>query len=208
MKLHRVGKKADWDKLKSRQRNFWQRLAFSTHGIVTPGNIISMTGFILVGWGLISIYRGQIITGVAAVTFGRILDIADGLLADKTGTKSPLGEVVDATIDKVEIAAALPVLVVTNILMPWQALIIFVQHAANVIFTGIAKVRGLLPHASRAGKYATTAQWLAIVLYGCTLIGDSFMVLNILADVVFGASIVLGLAADSKYAEKALERNV
>jgi len=205
--LHRVERRADWDKLKSRQRNFWQRLAVATHGIITPGNVISVVGFILVLWGLGNLYRGHLLSGTIAITMGRALDIADGILADKTGTKSPLGEAVDATIDKVEIAAALPVLVITSILLPWQAIVIFLQHLANVLFTGIAKLRGRLPHASKAGKYATTAQWAAIVLYGCSRLTGSLSGLSLLADAVFGVSVVMGLSAAYKYAEKALKNS-
>lgn len=208
MKLHRAGKRADWDKLKKRQRNFWQRLAVSTHGILTPGNIISLTGFALVIYGLVMVYRGTIPAGLLAITVGRIFDIADGVLADKTGTKSPLGETVDATIDKIEIVAALPVLVFATILMPWQAIIIFMQHAANVVFTGIAKLQGLTPHASRSGKYATTTQWLAIVLYGIARLSDRLDSVETVASAVFAVSVVVGLVAAWKYAEKATENLV
>lgn len=204
MKLHRVGKRADWDKLKGRQRNFWQRLAVRTHGLITPGNIISIIGFIFVGGGLFFILRGPMAAGLVAIVIGRILDIVDGLLADKTGTKSPLGETIDATIDKIEIAAALPVIVIAGILMPWQAALIFLQHLANVVFTGLAKIRHRAAHASRAGKYATTAQWAAIALYGTAGLRSSLSGITILADAVFGASVALGTVAAFKYASKAL----
>lgn len=205
VKLHRVGRSADWDKLKSRQRNFWQRLAVSTHGIITPGNAISVIGFIMVLWGLGSLYNKYMVSGIVAITIGRILDIADGILADKTGTKSPLGETVDATIDKIEIVAALPVLVITSTLMPWQAIVMFLQHLANSLFALITKMRGRLPHASRTGKYATTAQWAAIVLYASAQLNSSLRGVGIFADVVFGVSIVLGVFAAWMYANKALK---
>ncbi|HUP26644.1 MAG TPA: CDP-alcohol phosphatidyltransferase family protein [Candidatus Limnocylindrales bacterium] len=206
MKLHRVGKKADWDKLKARNRNNWQRLAVKTHGIITPGNIISVVGFVLVVTGLWYIYNNHTILGVMAVLTGRVLDIADGILADKTGTKSPLGEVIDASIDKLEIALALPVMVISAILLPWQAIVLVVQHLANVIFAGITKARGILPHASRSGKYATTAQWGSVVLYGIAKANLDHIGLRSTGHVIFGLSVVLGLMATAGYAKNAFKK--
>lgn len=203
MKLHRVGKKADWDKLKSRNRNNWQRLAVRTHGVVTPGNLISVLGFGLVLLGLWHLYYRHLLFGISAIVIGRVLDIVDGMLAHKTGTKSPLGEVVDATIDKIEIAAALPVLISARILLPWQVGMIFVQHLANAIFATTAKWRGILMHTSRAGKYATTAQWGAIILYGLAITVHDAGWLLFIASVVFGVSMVWGLQAARGYAKKA-----
>ncbi len=206
MKLHRVGKKADWDRLKARNRNNWQRLAVYTHGIITPGNVISITGFILVVSGLIYVYRDQFIAGIIAISLGRILDIVDGVLADKTGTKSPLGEVIDASIDKLEIVLALPVLVIAGVLLLWQAVILLALHAANALCAGVTKARRILPHASRTGKYATTAQWISVVMYGIAKANSRHASPRLIGDVVFGLSIVLGLAATWGYAKKAFSR--
>lgn len=204
MKLHRVGKRADWDRLKARNRNNWQKVAVKTHGIITPGNIISMVGFGLVVSGLWFMYIDQVLLGVLMVGVGRLLDIADGMLADKTGTKSPLGEVVDATIDKAEIALALPVLVITQVLLPWQALVIVALHALNVVLIFITKVRGMLPHASQSGKYATTVQWVAIVLYGVIKNNPSLRSISWLSHAVFNLALILGLVTIYGYAKKAV----
>lgn len=206
MKLHRVGKKPDWEKLRDRQRNFWQRLAVRTHSIVTPANIISILGLVLVVTGLVQIYDQEFWSGLAYVIVGRIFDILDGVIADKTGTKSHLGEVVDGTIDKLQMAIALPILVLASVLFWWQAVILFVLHSANALAGLVIKLRGGEFHTSRMGKYATTAQWEALALYlllkalgwaGATLV---------LAHVVFAISVLMGIQASRGYAKQFLYR--
>ncbi|MDB5186368.1 MAG: hypothetical protein JWL85_891 [Candidatus Saccharibacteria bacterium] len=206
MNLHRASKKPDWEKLKARNRNYWQRLAARTNGIVTPGNVISALGFVLVLVGLVDIFNDQIFRGVALIVIGRILDVVDGILADKTGTKSPLGEAVDASIDKIEIAAAIPVLVVKSVLMPWQAVLIALQHIGNAIFTGIAKLRKAEIHPSTSGKHFTAAQWVAIAFYGLAEVlpqGIS-QVSFLLGAIAFTVSVLLGAKALYGYAKDAL----
>ena len=196
MNLHRSGNKPDWEKLRARNRNYWQNIAASTSGIITPGNVISLTGFGLVLWGLWLVYADEVGLGLVLVVAGRILDVIDGYLAEKTGPKSPLGEAVDAGIDKIEIAVALPVLAVAGVLWPWQALLLAVLHIINLVCSLIARYRHVPIHASRLGKYATAAQWVAIALYGLAVVLDS---LWILAHATFWASVLLGVVASYGY---------
>src|SRR4051794_15939162 len=100
--LHHASE-ADWKRLPAAERNSWQRLAARTQGIVTPANLISLGGAAVVFYGLYLIAHSQIVTGILTVLAGRAADIIDGYIAHRTGTKSPLGEAVDVTIDKITI---------------------------------------------------------------------------------------------------------
>lgn len=206
MDLHRAEKKPDWEKLRARHRNFWQRWAARTNGIVTPGNAISALGFVLVLYGLLLIYRGDVAVGMVMVALGRILDMADGYMAHKTGTKSPLGEAVDATIDKVEIAVALPVLAFSEVLLPWQALALALLQVVNIACAAVARLRRISLHASELGKYAATLQWTAIVLYGFAVALEGRGTVSVLlwiAHIIFALSIVMGTVAASGYIKDA-----
>src|SRR5690349_11384075 len=101
MKLHHAGTKPDWDLVAASKRNSWQRLAKLSYGVMTPGNLLSFIGILLVGIGLAAINRQHIWKGLVLLAMGRLCDILDGSAAEYTGTKSPLGEAVDASLDKI-----------------------------------------------------------------------------------------------------------
>ncbi len=205
MKLHRASRKPDWEKLRVRHRNYWQRLAASTNGIVTPGNAVSLAGLVLVLLGLVDLYYNHTWRGLILIVAGRVLDIVDGMVAEETGTKSPVGEAVDASIDKLEIAAALPVLVITNILLPWQAVLIALIHLTNAVLSIMAKAQHKIMHTSRTGKYATTLQWSALSLYTLAYITERRSV-TALAGVVFGLALILSFTATRGYARIILRK--
>ena len=92
MNLHRVEGVADWAKPNLPKLSKIQKIASKTNGTITPGNILSVTGGLFVVSGLVDIYRGdEMKRGIRKVGIGRAIDIIDGIVADKTGTKSPLG---------------------------------------------------------------------------------------------------------------------
>jgi phosphatidylglycerophosphate synthase len=162
MDLHRVGKKADWQAISSRRRNSWQRLAAASGGLLTLGNLLTVVGFILVVAGLWAVARQQYWWALVLLAVGRGCDLLDGLLADRTGTKSPLGEKMDASVDKLETGLALIVLLATG-LVPWLAVwAVLLPHAAIAIMSMLVVSRGSVLHPSRLGKYSMAAAWFGL----------------------------------------------
>jgi phosphatidylglycerophosphate synthase len=128
MKLHRASGN-DWDDIAPEERNIWQRTASSTNGLVSPSNVITIVGGVLVTAGLVLLARHEIVwLAVTLIMIGRAADLADGLVADKTGTKSTVGEAMDATVDKLELVAAVVVIWLAS-LIPAFVFVILVVHA-------------------------------------------------------------------------------
>jgi len=164
MKLHRATR-SDWSEIAPLQRNIWQRTAASTRGVITPGNIVSLIGVILVVRGLYALSHGQLIGGTAALLIGRLADILDGLAAELTKTKSPLGEGVDATVDKILIVAALYVLIDKQ-LLPLVVGLVMAVHAAYAIgVSSVARKLRVHLHPSRAGKLGALFEWTCVGFY-------------------------------------------
>lgn len=105
MNWHRVDKTPDWGKQDPATWSDWQKTAAKTNGLVTPGNIVTLSGALMVSNGLIDIYNGHSVKGTAKVVIGRLADIADGYVADKTRTKSSRGKQLDILVDKCAKAA-------------------------------------------------------------------------------------------------------
>lgn len=199
MRLHRAGRKPQWATLRLRNRNYWQKLAAATAGIVTPANVISIIGLVLVLAGLADIYADNVWRGLALIAVGRVLDIVDGIVAEETGTKSPLGEALDATVDKLELAVALPLLVVVSILAPWQAISLASLHLVNAACAVMAKFVGKTLHTSRLGKYAISLQWIAIFMLGILSVNEGSRLFYFLANVTFISSLGLGVYGSLGY---------
>lgn len=166
MQMHRADRVADWQKPSVKQLNSWQRVARRTNGIVTPGNALSALGLALVFWGLVLLAGGHAIAGLIAIGVGRLADIVDGAAADRTGTKSPLGEAVDTTFDKIGVLATVLVFVAYGFTPLWLVALILLQHLAMVLASLLAKLRHVALHPSRAGKLAMAAVWTALGLFG------------------------------------------
>lgn len=162
IQLHRIESSSEWEQTKSEDRNVWQRMAARTRGLITPGNIVTIIGFILVIIGLIGIIKHQYWLGFAGILVGRLLDIVDGWVADKTGTKSPLGEALDATVDKLSTALALGALLVANVILWWLLLAIFLPHALIALASMISMLRGKRLHPSKFGKLSMALAWVGL----------------------------------------------
>jgi phosphatidylglycerophosphate synthase len=160
--LHRSDAKPQWQGLAPSQHNQFQRLAAVTHGIITPGNVLTVLGFAVAGVGLVAILHDQFGWGVVGIISGRLLDIADGIAADKTGTKSPLGETLDASVDKLVTLLTLVVLGMTSV-MSWYlfAAILLIQSLITLI-SGLAVWRNQRLHPSLAGKLSMTGLWVTL----------------------------------------------
>lgn len=185
--------------------NGWQKLAVWSKGLLTPGNLASLAGGISALYGLWIIVDGQTVEGLAFLAAGRIADVADGLIAESTKTKSPIGETVDASIDKVVVGATLLVLGAIS-LVPWIIIVIAaLQNIANVIISVVAKLRDKVIHPSRIGKVSAAFIWTTMILYP---LGDflkqeghsaSGGLIVVLAIVSFFIYVVMGLQASLGY---------
>jgi phosphatidylglycerophosphate synthase len=165
MQLHRA-RGNDWDTIATEQRNRWQAIASRTGGFVSPGNIITVIGGLLVAAGLILLaYQQNTWLAVALLLLGRLADLADGWTADRTGTKSPVGETFDAVIDKLELLGAVVVLWATALLpdVVFAALLLHVAYNSGLSVVERTRGRGL--HPSRSGKLAAALEWIVIPLY-------------------------------------------
>lgn len=162
MNLHRTDKKPQWESTAESDRNIWQRIAHKTYGVVTPANLVSLTGLALTMSGLQDFRRGDKQKAATKIIVGRACDIADGLVAEHTKTKSPLGEAVDATIDKISMAHGLYVLSETDTIPAFATASFFTQNIVNTAATAVAKKRGVELHPSLEGKITTLLQWAAI----------------------------------------------
>lgn len=193
MKLHHSTGKPDWHEKDPSSYNSSQKLAAATNGIVSPANIITIIGFGLVMYGLIQIARDQYWTGLILLTVGRLLDIVDGVVAEATKTKSPLGELLDASLDKISTIVTILVLLLTNIAPWWVMLILLIPQVAIAVFTLIQRRRNIKLHPSRFGKLSMVFAWMGIVgLLAVKAIGDA-PVLEFLTLDVIGISCLLGL---------------
>lgn len=188
MKLHRATGN-DWDKAATAQQNYWQRLAARTGGLLTPGNIITILGGLLVASGLLMLaLHNNTLVAVGLLILGRLADLADGWAADRTGTKSPVGEAFDAVVDKFELLGAVVVLWIAS-LLPDIVFVVLLLHAvynSSLSLLEHSRRRGL--HPSRSGKLAAALEWLVIPLF---VIDAGLNVSGGWHTAVFGSAIVL-----------------
>lgn len=164
MNLHRSGSEPDWELVDPTERKFWQRVAARTKGIVTPGNFISSLGLFAVCHGLYQFSQGNKLIGAIEIGAGFACDAFDGVAAEATGTKSPLGKGVDASFDKVKIAGALYVLYASDIIPFVTIATVGAQNIANTAFTFAAMRKGRDMQPEEAGKKTMVAQCGGIAL--------------------------------------------
>ena len=202
MKLHRANSKPDWELVAPNRRTMWQRIAAQTHGIVTPGNMFSTVGLVLVGMGLAYVRSGRLRFGLALMTFGRLCDLADGMAAERTGTKSLLGEAVDASFDKLAALATLVVFAASGVMPWWFALLIGLQNGTTALLTAIGKSMRLVVHPVAAGKFGGAVEWAALLVFvlSAATQGTAHSVLAVAAYVLAFISIGLNAAATAWYA--------
>ncbi len=172
--MHTAGKKADWQFIKPEKWNYWQKVAARTNGIVTPANILSLLGAAMVIIGFLKFGDGVTLSGLLFIVIGRLADVFDGYIAHHTGTKSPLGEIIDTTLDKTTVFFGLIVIIAFNLLPALFVAAIIAQSLLNAIASLIGRSRKLVIHPSQYGKLATFLAWFTIVSYLShgTLSGD------------------------------------
>lgn len=200
MDLHRASAKADWESIESGQRTRLQRLAAATHGYLTPANVLTVIGLCIVLNGLIALYDGSFWSAAILLVVGRLLDIADGLVAQATKTKSPLGELFDATADKVGTFLTIIVLFVANVTY-WELIVALILP--QLIISGLVlykKQKGTKIHPTRPGKLSMAFAWVAIVGVIVVKALGGFMPLAMLMDALIALSFILGIYALWQYA--------
>lgn len=212
MNLHRAGKMSDWNRRPRSEWNVFQKVAGATHGVITPGNFLTILGGTFVAAGLVDVYHGKTRRGVWKIGLGRMIDIADGIAADKTGTKSPLGEALDATVDKIAMAGILAVFYKKGIISRQTALHIGAQNLANTAITATAKMLDLDIHPSKQGKHTMLLQGMAVGLNGLGQAayeeGDWYKAnqLRLCADICEIGAAGKGIAATAGYIQELREQ--
>lgn len=163
--LHTSLNQSDWGSTKPEDWNIWQKIASATRGIITPGNAISCGGAILVFVGLIMLTHEVTLSGVLFVAGGRLADAIDGIIADKTGTKSLVGEAIDSIMDKL-VAVATLIVIFAYELLPLIVIFVIASHTVvNSIIAIIGRLRQIRMHPSLLGKLATFMMWVTILGY-------------------------------------------
>jgi cardiolipin synthase len=204
MKLHRVANKPDWANTNKAKYNRWQAIAIATHSAVTPGNIVTVLGGILVLLGLVAMLQHSYWLAVVLLIVGRLCDIIDGWLAEQTDTKSPLGEILDASTDKIGTLLTIIALLLAHITTPWLLAALLLPQLIIVSITASAQFDHKKLHPSRIGKYSMAIAWCSLVgLVAAKAMHSSHT--NIFSFVLYGfviISIILGCIAAYGYTQE------
>jgi phosphatidylglycerophosphate synthase len=202
MNLHRTTGKPDWYDIKKSDYNVFQKIGAATHGIVTPANVITIIGLAIVIFGLISVLAQHYWLGLGMLATGRVLDIVDGVVANATGTKSPLGEIMDATVDKITTFLTIVVLFIVALNQWWAITLILIPQLITPFVSLYKRTHHIDIHPTRPGKLSMATAWVSIV--GLLIIkaveGSAIIpALSILVYALIIVSFVLGLYALWQY---------
>jgi cardiolipin synthase (CMP-forming) len=200
MDLHR-SKKPDWEHITPKQYSRLQRVAASTGGLVTVGNFVTVIGFLIVLFGINEIIDQNYWLALYALIIGRFFDVVDGWAAHLTQTKSPLGELLDAGLDKVGTFMTIVVLYSYHVAPSWILLALALPHIfiATITFSAIHLQKHL--HPSTRGKISMASGWLSLLgfvsIAGANLSPHS--ILSISTYVIACISIGIGMSATIGY---------
>ena len=200
MNLHRTSKQPDWEKIAEHERTFFQKIAFTTKGIVTPANAITVIGLLIVIVGLVYIIHGNYWTGLLLLAIGRLLDIVDGVVADKTGTKSMTGEFFDAAADKLGTVATIASIIFIAIADWWILVALIVPQIIIPLVILYKKRQSIHVHTTRQGKLSMVFTWVGIVSILVSAATENPIVLTIIIYVSALLAVTLGLYALWQYA--------
>lgn len=160
--MHRPEAAADWLTVQPEDYNVWQRLAVKSRKLLTPGNLFTTAGLVLVVWGLYDAILSHWLVAIVLLIAGRLCDLIDGWVADKTRTKNVVGAAYDSTVDKLETALILITFVVAAIFPWWVGVALIMPHMIISVL-GIEAIRNkwfFFP--ARTGKYGMAAAWVAL----------------------------------------------
>jgi phosphatidylglycerophosphate synthase len=162
--------------------------------------------------GLYNIYFGELVWGLLYIGLGRLADIADGYVAHATGTKSQIGEAVDATIDKLTILMSLVVFLATGILPLVAVAIIGLRNSINISLSVAARLQKQILHPSLAGKFAAATEWATVLLFILAAIANEQtwesleMIMLTAAWAMLGVSLFIGVTAIKDYAQDVFKK--
>lgn len=206
LKSHQASTVPDWEKIAPQDRNAWQRVAAETRGIVTLGNALTLLGTLVTINGIHDVRTGKKAQGALKIVTGAVLDRADGTGADMTGTKSPLGEAVDAGADKVLIAYALGTLAADEHMPRGSALAIGAQNTATTAIAVMAKWCGRTIHPGWPGKWGIGIQKVVPAIHALESLAEDqgwYRTARVLGGTATAATVVsvgLGTAGTIQYA--------
>jgi phosphatidylglycerophosphate synthase len=197
MDLHTVEGKPEWATVPASKRNVWQKAAANTAGIVTIGNFFSVLGLLSIPYGLMLIGNESFILAAVVLALGRLCDLADGWLADRTGTKSPLGEKIDASFDKISTAVIIVGLAFLGTVTAAVVGLLIAPHAIIAVLALIAFSKDRPFHPSLVGKLSMAAIWATILAFVLLqpLEGEAADTGKLLAYCLLCLSVGLGLVA-------------
>ena len=190
MQLHRTTGKADWLAIPPKSHTTWQRLAARTHGIVTPSNAVTVVGLALALIGLHEILNKHYLPGTVLLATGRVCDVLDGWIAELTRTKSPLGELLDAGIDKTLTILAVVVFFAAHLAPAWALIALVIPHILIVAIMLSWRIRKRAIHPSLVGKLSMAGAWLSLLMFALAHTVN-------LPEAVLGATQVLVIASSS-----------
>lgn len=148
----------DWDHIVApAEPTKLQQLASKTHGIVTPGNGVTIVGLAGIETGAHLYRTGHETLGTILVAIFSAADGVDGAVAAKTDTRGNVGAALDATADKIAGASILGSLVHTGDIPKPLAAGIAITQAAIVAENIRITQRGGEPNPNWNGKIAAFA---------------------------------------------------
>lgn len=199
MNLHRSSSKPDWEKVDLGELNLHQKIASKTSGIVTPANVISIVGLVLVLLGLYLVIDGEVLGGLVLVVAGRLLDLLDGVVAEATQTKSSVGEIVDAVADKLAIVLTVAVLYIAGLAEWWLITILILPQILISLISFIYRRRGRVIHPTRVGKVSMALTWVSIFAIVISYLFPEIEALLLVTYGLVGASALLASYAMWQY---------
>lgn len=193
MNLHRIDGMPDWEKRTQAQHNIFQKVAARTGGVISPGNAVTLLGLLVVSYGLVLLTHGHLGVGLLFIAAGRMLDVVDGAVADITGTKSPLGELFDVVVDKLETLLVVIVLIIMSHLYWLLIAALIVPQVLIPLVTFYKNQRGISLHPSLTGKLSMAGTWFGLVgILGLQVFGPSLPLVTAVY-VITGLTLVLGI---------------
>jgi phosphatidylglycerophosphate synthase len=200
MNLHRASKKADWENVTPSKRSVFQKGAAATGGIVSPANGITVIGLGIVIYGLVLLLQGEYLWGLILLVVGRLLDIADGVVAEATQTKSATGELFDAAADKIGTLLTIVVLIAGNIADWWVIVALILPQVLIPLLVFYKRQKNIRVHPTRQGKVSMALTWVGIA--GLILVKalGSAPALAVVTYLIIAVSLLLGLYALWQYA--------
>jgi phosphatidylglycerophosphate synthase len=110
--------------------------------------------------------------GLALIVVGRLCDLLDGWVAETTHTKSPLGEVLDASADKLSTLAAVIAGFISHVAAWWLLALLLLPQVIITALSAFAYFRHTALHPSRLGKVSMAATWACFAAFYCIRAGS------------------------------------